>query len=185
MNTIARGAVRRAMSFGLVCVWVLLGLLALSGCRGGPEMVSAPVTGFNHTSAAINRFSVNGAGGHPLSPFEGGGTQVCCGLLPAQWSPELRATVEWEKDPNPDEIIKRDKYGKLDKEDYKRHAFSYSVHKVTIEIPKYGSDFCAMQVHFLPCDQIRVSTSCLTPSHPNYPDKAYFQIKETGTCPTS
>ncbi|EKM6333128.1 TPA: DUF3304 domain-containing protein [Pseudomonas aeruginosa] len=34
-------------------------------------MVSTPIGGYNHTSAAINRFSVNGAGGLNLGPFQG------------------------------------------------------------------------------------------------------------------
>lgn len=161
---------------------LLAGVFWLSACNAGPEMVSTPVTGFNHTSAAINRFSVNGAGGHPISAFQGGATQVCCSLLPAKWNPGLRALIEWDKDPNPRGKIKRDKNGQLDKEDLKRHAASYSHHEATVEIPRYGSDFCALQVHFLPCDQVKVSTTCFTPKNPNYPDKAYFETRESNSC---
>ncbi|MDG3790399.1 DUF3304 domain-containing protein [Pseudomonas aeruginosa] len=35
-------------------------------------MVSIPIGGYNHTSAAINKFSVNGAGGPNIGPFQGG-----------------------------------------------------------------------------------------------------------------
>ncbi len=160
----------------------LCGVFWLSACNASPEMVSTPVTGFNHTSAAINRFSVNGAGGHPISAFKGGATQVCCTLLPAQWNPGLRALIEWDKDPNPRGKIKRDKNGQLDKEDLERHATSYSHHEATVEIPRYGRDFCALQVHFLPCDQVKVSTTCFTPKNPNYPDKAYFETRESNSC---
>lgn len=170
--------VLRSIRF-LLCV----SLVSLYGCHTAPEMVSTPVTGFNHTSAAINRFSVNGAGGHPVSAFQGGATQVCCGMLPAQWNPDLRATIEWEKDPNPREMIKRDKYGQFDKEDYKRHVAHYSRHEATVEIPKYGSDFCAIQVHFLPCDQIRISTTCFAPRNINYPDDSLFQLEGSVICP--
>lgn len=163
---------------GLFC----LSLLGLSGCHTRPEMVSTPVTGFNHTSASIIKFTVNGAGGHNISAFQGGGSQVCCSMLPAQWSSGLRAVVEWDKDPNPDKFVKRDKYGQIDKDVYKKYAVNVSHHKATVEIPQYGSEFCALQVHFLACDQVRVSTTCLTPKHPDYPDKAYFQIKEAATC---
>ncbi|MGU1787474.1 DUF3304 domain-containing protein [Pseudomonas aeruginosa] len=34
-------------------------------------MVSIPIGGYNHTSAAINKFSVNGAGGPNIGPFQG------------------------------------------------------------------------------------------------------------------
>lgn len=168
--------------FRLIRFLVFVSLVSLYGCHTAPEMVSTPVTGFNHTSPAINRFSVNRAGGHPGSAFQGGATQVCCGMLPAQWNPDLRATIEWEKDPNPREIIKRDKYGHFDKEDYQRHAAHYTRHEATVEIPKYGSDFCAIQVNFLPCNQVKVSTTCYTRWHQNYPDLSYFAVRETASC---
>ncbi|WP_256585112.1 MULTISPECIES: DUF3304 domain-containing protein [unclassified Pseudomonas] len=155
----------------------------VGGCSTRSEMLGAPVTGYNHTSAVINWFSVNGAGGPNLGPYVGGGAEVCCGVLPRVWNPGLRAIVEWEKDPDPDGYIKRDRYGRLDSEDYKRHAANYSRHKVIVEIPQYTEEVCALQVHFLPCDQVRVSTTCYTPSNPKYPDRAYFQMKESATCP--
>ena len=76
-------------------------VLLVTACRSQSPMLSAPVTGYNHTSAAINRFSVNGAGGPNLGPHEGGGSEVCCGVVPRYWVPGLRAVVEWEKDPDP------------------------------------------------------------------------------------
>nr|WP_153677258.1 DUF3304 domain-containing protein [Pseudomonas aeruginosa] len=48
-----------------------LGFLFLQACQAGPDMVSTPIGGYNHTSVAINRFSVNGAGGLNLGPFQG------------------------------------------------------------------------------------------------------------------
>ncbi|MDC3931399.1 DUF3304 domain-containing protein [Pseudomonas aeruginosa] len=50
---------------------LLIGFLFLKACQAGPDMVSTPIGGYNHTSAAINRFSVNGAGGLNLGPFQG------------------------------------------------------------------------------------------------------------------
>lgn len=183
MNAIARGSVRGAMSSGLVCVWGLLGVLALSGCRGGPEMLGTPISGYNHTSSNINRFSVNGAGGPNVGPYQGGlNSQTCCTTLPNRWRPGLKAIVEWESDPTPHAALKRDKNGQLELGDYNRHAANYSHHKEIVDIPIYGEKFCALQVHFLPCDKVRVSTTCFTPNHKNYPDKAYFNIKEADAC---
>jgi hypothetical protein len=181
MNAIARGSVRGAMSSALVCVWVLLGVLALNGCRGGPEMVSAPVTGYNHTSASIIRFSINGAGGPHIPPHQGGG-EVCCGLLPVQWNPNLKAIVEWDKDPEPYAKLERDQQGQIVKAAAVRHSAGFSHHSAIVEIPRYAEKLCALQVHFLPCDQVRVSTTCFTPGHPNYPYKTYFQLKEPSAC---
>ena len=50
---------------------LLIGFLFLLACQAGSDMVSTPIGGYNHTSAAINRFSVNGAGGLNLGPFQG------------------------------------------------------------------------------------------------------------------
>lgn len=164
-------------SLVLVC-----SLLSVSACNAGPEMVSAPVKGFNHTSAEITRFTINGAGGPRIPPNQGGGNEVCCGLLPMQWKPGLRAIIEWDKDPNPYGDVKRDKYGQIDKAALASHSTAYSHHSATVEIPKYAEELCALQVHFLPCDQVRVSTTCYGVGSKNYPDKAYFQVKEPASC---
>jgi hypothetical protein len=162
-----------ALSFGLFCI---------SASNAETEMVSAPVKGFNHTSAEIMRFSINGAGGARIPPNQGGGNEVCCSALPMQWSPGLKAIVEWDKDPNPYGAVKRDKYGQIDKNAYVSHSAKFSHHTATVNIPKYAAELCALQVHFLPCDKVGVSTTCYSYDNPNYPDKAYFQVKESKTC---
>lgn len=166
-----------------ICKAVMLsfGVFSVGACNAGPEMVSAPITGYNHTSASIIRFSVNGAGGPHILPNQGGG-EVCCGVLPVQWKPGIRAIIEWDKDPSPYKKLKRDKYGQIIKEEGVRHAANYSHHSATVEVPRYAEKVCALQVHFLPCDDVKISTTCFTPGNPNYPDKAYFQIKEPASC---
>lgn len=54
-------------------VWLIALLIGFcfTSVPGRPDMVSTPIGGYNHTSAAINRFSVNGAGGLNLGPFQG------------------------------------------------------------------------------------------------------------------
>ncbi|EMM8842012.1 DUF3304 domain-containing protein [Pseudomonas aeruginosa] len=157
---------------------LLPGPLLAAGCQSGPDMLAAPVMGSNHTSAAINWFSANGAGGPRLDPYQGDGSQVCCGVIPKKWNPNLKAVVEWEKDPKPHAAIRRDKYGRLDKDDYLRHASSYTRHKMIVDIPRYSEKICLLQVHFLPCDQVAVSTTYYSQGHPEYPDRKYFQKRE-------
>ena len=176
------GVAGQAVRSWLVRGWVLVALVGVSGCHAHPEMVSASVTGYNHTSAEIIRFSINGAGGPSIPPNQAGG-EVCCGVLPVQWTSELRAFIEWDKDPKPYESLERDQYGQIVKEAAIRHTVGYSHHSATVEIPKYAEEVCALQIHFFPCDQVRVSTTCHTPGHPNYPDKAYFHVKESTKCP--
>ena|SRR5690606_29786999 len=161
--------------------------LLLAGCGPAkPKMLAAPVTGYNHTSAAINSFSVNGAGGPNLGPHQGGGGQVCCGVLPTEWRPGLTAVVEWEKDPNPaasrdwpEPILSEARQKRL--EEHSRH---YTRHRAEVAIPHYEKS-CGYQVHFLPCDQVQVNTTCFTPQHPDYPYKELFQLKEPKECPAS
>ncbi|MDE9745933.1 DUF3304 domain-containing protein [Pseudomonas aeruginosa] len=157
---------------------LLPGPLLAASCQSGPDMLAAPVMGYNHTSAAINWFSVNGAGGPRLGPYQGDGSQVCCGVIPKKWNPNLKAVVEWEKDPKPHAAIRRDKYGRLDKDDYLRHASSYTRHKMIVDIPRYSEKICLLQVHFLPCDQVAVSTTYYSQGHPEYPDRKYFKKRE-------
>ncbi|UCR87538.1 DUF3304 domain-containing protein [Pseudomonas chlororaphis] len=178
-----RRAMKWGASLGRMTAWIA-GMLMLLACQSGPQMLSVPVTGYNHTSAVINRFSVNGAGGPNIGPNEGGGKQVCCGALPRHWSSDLKVTVEWEKDPNTGESTNWPPLGTdAYREAYRKHAAKYTQHRAVGDIPQYGEKVCALQVHFLPCDQVRVSTTCYTPTNPNYPDREYFQMKESAACP--
>lgn len=133
---------------------LLPGPLLAASCQSGPDMLAAPVMGYNHTSAAINWFSVNGAGGPRLGPYQGDGSQVCCGVIPKKWNPNLKAVVEWEKDPKPHAAIRRDKYGRLDKDDYLRHASSYTRHKMIVDIPRYSEKYACCR-----CISSRVTRS--------------------------
>ncbi|KMN76298.1 hypothetical protein VK98_21695 [Chromobacterium sp. LK11] len=151
-----------------------------------PEMVPAGVEGYNHTSANINNFSVNRAGGHNIAPFNSyGGSQSCCVSLPRQWRPGLMATVEWEKDSKPfgNPELAKGKYDEAWMQAFDRHKAQYfSSHRAVVEIPRYDPP-CAVQVHFLPCNEVRVTATCHKPSGPNFPYKDWYQIKEPKTCP--
>ncbi|MEB0124079.1 DUF3304 domain-containing protein, partial [Pseudomonas sp. CCI1.2] len=67
--------------------------------KAPPDRLGAPIEGYNHTSAGINHFDVNGNGGPNIGPFGGGGSQMCCVSMPRKWHPGLTVVVEWEKDP--------------------------------------------------------------------------------------
>ena len=73
---------------------MLAASLLLQGCvESQPTMLGASISGVNHTSAAINHFSVNGGGGPNLGPYGGGpGSQMCCAMLPVQWREGLSAS---------------------------------------------------------------------------------------------
>lgn len=149
-------------------LYLVFGVLVVSGCQSESKMLSAPVTGYNHTFSVINNFSVNGAGGANIGAHQGGGTEVCCGMIPRHWSAGLKAIVEWEVDPAPSGAIKREQYGQLDTKDYERHAANYTHHKVVVDIPRYDVPG-SLKVHFLPCNEVRVSATGITPGYPGYP----------------
>ncbi|MFW3822395.1 T6SS immunity phospholipase A1-binding lipoprotein Tli1-KP, partial [Klebsiella pneumoniae] len=54
----------------------------------------------------------------------------------------------------------------------------------TVLLPDYnGQDVCGITVHFLPCDDVKVTTSCWSPRNANYPIKEPVRMKEPAVCP--
>ncbi|WPO47381.1 DUF3304 domain-containing protein [Pseudomonas sp. S1Bt23] len=172
-------------SFYAQVVLLLASAFTLNACVAETKMLSAPVTGYNHTSAAINRFTVNGAGGPNLGPHQGGGKQVCCGLVPREWTLGLRAIVEWEEDPDPYA------YGKWAEAPYSdawrkrmaEHKKNYSRHRAVVDIPQY-TVAGVLKVHFLPCNQIFVSADNIKPGDPRYPYNYPMSMEEPKVCPS-
>nr|WP_294979298.1 DUF3304 domain-containing protein [uncultured Pseudomonas sp.] len=156
----------------------------ISGCSAAPpENLPTPIEGYNHTSAAINWFKVNGAGGSNFGPHLGGGSQTCCVSLPTKWRPGLRAVVEWEKDPDPrsygkwPEPLFSDAWRKRMAE----HETHYTRHRAVVDIPSYDK-VGAIVVHFLPCDQVKVIASIYVYGHPQYAIKEPLNMEEPKTC---
>ena len=121
-----------------------------------------------------------------MNPYgESGG--ACCIAYPATWTPGLKARVEWEADPNPHERIPRVKQGAgFEPEAYARHAAKYQRFIRIVDIPRPGpGGTCGITVHFLPCDRVEVTQSCLDPGHPDSPIKYPRKMKEPATCPRS
>ncbi|RCK88551.1 DUF3304 domain-containing protein [Klebsiella pneumoniae] len=57
-------------------------------------------------------------------------------------------------------------------------------HSQTVPLPDYnGQDVCGITVHFLPCDDVKVTTSCWSPRNANYPIKEPVRMKEPAVCP--
>jgi hypothetical protein len=154
----------------------LLSCLTLQACsKSLPERLGVPIEGYNHTSAAINYFRVNGGGGPNIGPYGGGGSQTCCVSMPRQWRPGLTVVVEWEKDPNTGPSVKLPPLGTDEyRAAYKLHAAQYTRHRAVVEVAPYEK-LGAITAHFLPCDQVKISagpTYLGMPGHPyNYPIK--------------
>ena len=167
--------------------WILaITYLALQGCTPPkPVRLGAPIEGYSHTSAAINRFSVNGAGGPNISPYSGGGKQNCCASLPVKWHPGLTVVVEWVKDPDPHASANWPPLGTDGyRAAYKLHAAKYTHHRAVVPVAPYER-VGAIDVHFLPCNQVAVSAVAMLPGQPGYPFNFPQKMQEPATCPES
>ncbi|WP_374981970.1 DUF3304 domain-containing protein [Pseudomonas solani] len=153
--------------------------LVLAGCiSASNEMAAGNIAAVNHVEGtAINWFSVNGY------RASGGGGRQCCIVLPTRWRPGLIVNIEWEVDPDTSvklPSITSDEFHSA----YKKHAEGYRIHRASVEVPEwYGTDSCGLKVHFLPCYQIKVTTSCWGYGSPNNPIKEPLYMKEPAVCP--
>ncbi|HBU2562128.1 TPA: DUF3304 domain-containing protein [Klebsiella pneumoniae] len=51
-------------------------------------------------------------------------------------------------------------------------------------MPDYnGQKTCGIKIHFLPCDKVKVTTSCYDYGNPNYPIKDPIKMEEPKVCP--
>ena len=105
-------------------------------------------------------------------------------MLPDKWHSGLKARIEWGITPNtvplPPLYKDWDKYQAWEK----KLKESYIQHTAIVDIPEYGAERCGMTVHFLPCNQIIVTTVCQGYGTPNYPIKEPREMKEPATCPS-
>jgi len=162
--------------------WIIfaLSVLVISGCSraGGEDYTAGDLRAKNHVvGQSINWFKVNGY----YAPGLGGG--YCCVMLPGKWRPGLKAHVEWEVDPKTASKFPgykdRVKFNKWKKE----LESSFQKHSAVVDIPEYGEERCGITVHFLPCNQIKVTTICDGYGTPNYPIKEPLDMKEPAHCP--
>ncbi|WP_437181022.1 DUF3304 domain-containing protein [Pseudomonas nitroreducens] len=156
-----------------------LAALTLLGCSSAKEEVAAGnIQAVNHMEGtAINWLSVNGY------RADGGGGYSCCVVLPAKWRPGLVANIEWEVDP--DRWAKLPEFTDPNYESaYAKHKKNYQFHKASVEIPEWsGTETCDLEVHFLPCNQVKVTTACWGYGSPNNPIKEPLHMKEPASCP--
>ncbi len=165
---------------------IVISGLALQGCTPPkPMRLGAPIEGYSHTSAAINRFSVNRGGGPNISPYSGGGKQNCCASLPVKWHPGLTVVVEWEKDPDPYASANWPPLGTDGyRAAYKLHAAKYTRHRAVVPVARYER-LGVVNVHFLPCNQVAVTAGLMMPGTPKYPYQFPQKMQEPATCPES
>jgi hypothetical protein len=151
--------------------------LALVGCTTADnEMAGGNIQAVNHTLNNINWLSVNGY------RVDGGGGRSCCIIMPIKWRPGLKAHIEWEVDPEPS--AKMPSVTSIEfREAYAKHSANYRHYTTTVDIPEWPeTKSCDLKVHFLTCNQVKVTASCWAPSSPNYPIKEPMGMKESAVC---
>ncbi|NVZ86490.1 DUF3304 domain-containing protein [Pseudomonas yamanorum] len=154
--------------------------LTLVGCTSAEnEMVGGNVAAINHVAGtAVNWFSVNGYRAH------GGGGSSCCIVMPVKWRPGLQADIEWEVDPDRFAKIKRKitGYG-FDEDAWAKHEANFRRYSVVVDVPEWPEKkSCSLNVHFLTCNQVKVTTSCSIYGQPNYPIQEPLDMKEPAVC---
>jgi len=159
-------------------------LFGLAGALVAPSAHAGTIEGINHTHWAINHFSVDGRSGIDIiGPYQGGGGG-CCYAAPSRWKPGMTVRVDWETgvayshdSPGLTDEAKYDAW--LDKVDAQKRQ-----HSKRVPIPDYtGQKACGITVHFLPCDELQVTTSCYAYGSPEYPIKTPLHLPEPQSCP--
>ncbi|WP_442867905.1 DUF3304 domain-containing protein [Citrobacter sp. Awk 2] len=159
---------------------MLLTALLSAGCSQTANSPSsaANISGINHVAGqSVNSFTVNGYGGSLTG-------NSCCIMLPDKWVAGLKANIKWEVDPKTAPPFP----GYKDREKFKawEQALedSFQQNETIVDIPKYDHA-CGLTVHFLPCNQVKVTTSCYGYGAPEYPVKEPLNMKEPASCPVN
>ena len=160
------------------------GLFAWVAIAGALNAQASTLGAINHTHWAINRFSVEGRSGIDIiGPYQGGGGG-CCYVAPERWIPGMTVRVDWETGAGSSGgfpgFADRDKYyAWLDNIDAQKRQ-----HTQVVPVPDYtGQKVCGLTVHFLPCDEVQVTTSCYAYGSPEYPIKTPLHLPEPQSCP--
>ncbi|ELE9689216.1 MULTISPECIES: DUF3304 domain-containing protein [Enterobacter] len=174
----------------IIICGVLLGVLFLAG-RSQPKAEAQTQSGgtgtieaINHTKWAINHFSVNGQSGiDAIGPFDGSGGGCCYGT-PTVWKPGMTVRIDWETGVGSSDDFPGYEDEKKFLEWAKKIKDQHRQHSKTVPLPDYtGQETCGITVHFLPCNDVKVTTSCFTYGSPSYPIKLPLEMKEPKVCP--
>jgi len=168
---------------------VLIG--ALCGLVGAVLVQSAHAStleAINHTHWAINRFSVDGRSGIDIIGAYQGGGGGCCYVAPSRWSPGMTVRIDWETGASAVSELADEFPGFGDWPKYlawkKKANAQKRQHSKLVPIPDYtGQKVCGLTVHFLPCDELQVTTSCYAYGSPEYPIKTPLHLPEPQSCP--
>jgi len=92
--------------------------------------------------------------------------------------------VEWEKDPNPHDSANwpDPPFSDAWRKAARKHETLYTRHRAVVAVAPYD-ELGAIDVHFLPCNQVAVSAVAVLPGQPGYPFNFPQKMEEPATCP--
>jgi hypothetical protein len=159
-------------------ICVLAGLMLTQNAQ------ASTLEAVNHTHWAINHFSVDGRSGIDIiGPYQGGGGG-CCYIAPSRWQMGMAVKVDWETGT----AYSDDFPGFANEEKYlvwrNKVRAQKRQHSKLVPVPDYTNQkVCGLTVHFLPCDELQVTTSCYAYGSPEYPIKTPLHLPEPQSCP--
>ncbi len=100
----------------------------------------------------------------------------------------MTVRIEWETGASGVSELAHEFPGFADWEKYRAWRVKVNAqkrqHSQVVPVPDYtGQEACGITVHFLPCDQLKVTTSCQTYGNPSYPIKEPLKLPEPKSCP--
>jgi len=182
MPEMKSAASRSATLFGVrpAAVCALLALLPTATAH-------ARIIGINHTHWAINHFAVDGHSGlDAIGAWQGGGGGHIS--LPAEWVPGMTVRIDWETGASGISELADEFPGYADWPRYLAWVEKVDAqkrqHSKLASVPDYTDQkVCGVTVHFLPCDEIQVTTSCKGHGNPDYPINIPLRLPEPQSCP--
>ncbi|MFJ3077047.1 DUF3304 domain-containing protein [Pseudomonas sp. NPDC087029] len=162
----------------------LTALLLTTNVLTVSHLQASTIEAINHTHWAINRFSVDGRSGIDIIGAYQGGGGGCCYIVPEHWKPGMTVRIDWETGVWSWEGFP----GYADHAKYLAWIRAIRAqkrqHSKLVPVPDYtGQKVCGLTVHFLPCDDVQVTTSCYAYGSPEYPIKAPLEMPESKSCP--
>jgi len=161
----------------------LASLFGVVGALLVPLAQAGIIEGVNHTHWAINRLSVDGRTAlDVIGPWQTGGGGYYS--VPGKWQPGMTVRIDWETGIGSSAGFP----GFADREKYRAWVAKAEAqkrqHSKVIAVPDYtGADVCGITVHFLPCDDVQVTTSCHGYGSPDYPIKTALELPRPQSCP--
>ena len=167
---------------------LLVPLCAVAAAALAQPARASTIGGINHTHWAINHFSVNGRSALDIIGAYQGGGGGCCYIAPKRWQPGMTVRVDWETGVSGMSDLAGEFPGFADWPKYlaweKVIDAQNRKHSKEVAVPDYTNQkVCGITVHFLPCDELAVTTSCHAYGSPQYPIRPPLELPEPQSCP--